>query len=924
MSRGTPAISSLSMNAGDTELLDLSFFYASSTRVLPGADWAIQISVKDAEGEILAVANQWTFHPETASYRASLDLNTQELRDAFGSDAFLTAYLQLIYSTGDGEDPVVSQVVSVSIRKQVASFDDLTPTSLPTPLAWLANALSTATAKTTPVDADTLPISDSAASGGLKKLTFSNLRAWVLSWLSSYAVRHDVSQSMDADNKARAISNIGAVPEALELDGPPITERDTYLLTGTVSYDDGTGTNDALPAEGIPIADHEGRNAFSTTGTIDDIDFSAAPFAQVYWNGSVWIQNIRGTNGVSTFTSNDAVATLEEITTWNAFSGETGAESISISPPTEGTDAVPGQVAEDTTDPNDIYIKLPSGGFFSIFRGVVAKVASLFGIYNPWLYGAVGDGETDDTVAIQTALNLAAAVKGTVHIPVGVFATGPLTRDPSVSIRGANRDGSILKANAAGPLITSTGTVPLTIDNLSVVHQAWISDLTLDGNDVGDVGLLIEETQFWSVDRVTIQKFAVAGFDFHGAVGGYCTDCKAALNGIGYRLRAANPSSVYGPGSPLPPNLTGLIRCVSVHNSFRGVEFIGGCNFKLDACEIESNGTVGNDDAGGVYVKADHYTPGSHGLIMTGGWIEDSRGGFHVSMDGDSYTQHALRDVFVHDHVDSALNHAFIVYGDRPNHVVFDTVHASPNSLTRDVYMAGGLNNRQIIELRSSPSLQMVNTNKAAIRTPLIPQFEWPLNESAGTVATDISINETNGTVASPSWVAGRLAGTNALSVAGAGTYVTVPNSTFLRIRDKQLTMAAWVKISSTPGTPSSICATSGSGLPYVATLIATATGKASFSLYNGSLNPEAIGSVDIDDNVWHHICGVYDGKKARLYVDGVLDTSIETNIAIDHSPTTFRIGQTPIGNQVFVGIVSEVRYYNAALTPAQVQEIAS
>lgn len=40
------------------------------------------------------------------------------------------------------------------------------------------------TSKTTPVDADSLPISDSAASNALKKLTFANLWAWVKSKLA--------------------------------------------------------------------------------------------------------------------------------------------------------------------------------------------------------------------------------------------------------------------------------------------------------------------------------------------------------------------------------------------------------------------------------------------------------------------------------------------------------------------------------------------------------------------------------------------------------------------------------------------------------------------------------------------------------------------------------------------------------------------
>ena len=40
-----------------------------------------------------------------------------------------------------------------------------------------------ATSKVTPVDADELPLVDSAASWGLKRLTWANLKATILTWL---------------------------------------------------------------------------------------------------------------------------------------------------------------------------------------------------------------------------------------------------------------------------------------------------------------------------------------------------------------------------------------------------------------------------------------------------------------------------------------------------------------------------------------------------------------------------------------------------------------------------------------------------------------------------------------------------------------------------------------------------------------------
>ena len=49
--------------------------------------------------------------------------------------------------------------------------------------AGVASSTHSATSKTTPVDADELPIVDSAASWGLKKLTWANLKAAMLSYI---------------------------------------------------------------------------------------------------------------------------------------------------------------------------------------------------------------------------------------------------------------------------------------------------------------------------------------------------------------------------------------------------------------------------------------------------------------------------------------------------------------------------------------------------------------------------------------------------------------------------------------------------------------------------------------------------------------------------------------------------------------------
>ena len=58
--------------------------------------------------------------------------------------------------------------------------------------------------------------------------------------------------------------------------------------------------------------------------------------------------------------------------------------------------------------------------------------------YNVKSFGAVGDGQNDDTASLQTAINTAAVVGGTVYIPPGHYRTSStLTIPAGVSIVGA-------------------------------------------------------------------------------------------------------------------------------------------------------------------------------------------------------------------------------------------------------------------------------------------------------------------------------------------------------------------------------------------------------------------------------------------------------------------------------------------------------
>lgn len=92
---------------------------------------------------------------------------------------------------------------------QVVTGGDTRLTDARTPSG---TAIAAAASKTTPVDADSLPISDSAASGGLKRLTWANIKTTLKTYFDGlYAT---TAQGTKADGALQAASNLSDVASA--------------------------------------------------------------------------------------------------------------------------------------------------------------------------------------------------------------------------------------------------------------------------------------------------------------------------------------------------------------------------------------------------------------------------------------------------------------------------------------------------------------------------------------------------------------------------------------------------------------------------------------------------------------------------------------------------------------------------------------
>jgi len=96
----------------------------------------------------------------------------------------------------------------------------------------------------------------------------------------------------------------------------------------------------------------------------------------------------------------------------------------------------------------------------------------------------------------------------------------------------------------------------------------------------------------------------------------------------------------------------------------------------------------------------------------------------------------------------------------------------------------------------------------------------------------------------------------------------------------------------------------------------------------SASGNVTLFGTNTVPANQWTHIAGTYDGATLKIYLNGVLDSSMSYSAGIfpgtDDMGIGGAVGGEPVGGviQPFAGLIDEVSVYNRALTPSEIQAI--
>jgi hypothetical protein len=153
-------------------------------------------------------------------------------------------------------------------------------------------------------------------------------------------------------------------------------------------------------------------------------------------------------------------------------------------------------------------------------------------------------------------------------------------------------------------------------------------------------------------------------------------------------------------------------------------------------------------------------------------------------------------------------------------------------------------------------------------------------------------------------------------------------------LNSPQVTVMAWVKAPSSPGSYDDVLSQNGNPACSVASyaLYDGSSGGLQFYIANGT-NSAIVSAAEppasIWNGQWHAVAGVYDGSSVRLYVDGaeVGGPTDATGSTIDYSlpDDTFEVGNFhACSGFAYTGAIDEVSVYDRALSPAEIAQLQS
>jgi hypothetical protein len=243
---------------------------------------------------------------------------------------------------------------------------------------------------------------------------------------------------------------------------------------------------------------------------------------------------------------------------------------------------------------------------------------------DPRRYGADPTGATDSTSALQTAVDVAYRCKGVVWIGNGCNylcrgVTLRLTGDHAtdgIRILGSSVNGSRLTQHQSSSAIltfmgsTPTGNPqesPIVLENFSIACTGNTCD-----------GIVLNGVGGWTIRRVCIVG-ARRTIWLNSALIGLIEDC--------YLFSGTHGILGQADGSGAGPSFVTIRNCCINAHSRWGIDFGAADRLKIEACDLEENGTAAHPDTGAVALRSSiGFATGYATVDLDGVWLESNRG----------------------------------------------------------------------------------------------------------------------------------------------------------------------------------------------------------------------------------------------------------------------------------------------------------
>jgi len=168
-----------------------------------------------------------------------------------------------------------------------------------------------------------------------------------------------------------------------------------------------------------------------------------------------------------------------------------------------------------------------------------------------------------------------------------------------------------------------------------------------------------------------------------------------------------------------------------------------------------------------------------------------------------------------------------------------------------------------------------------------------------------------------------------AFNLDGSTGSVSIPHNANQDI-EQAITMDAWVK---KEGSCTNNCivflnqngSTGSTAELRYGLVILSGTGQAALSFNTGTWDDVVLSNTTIQDDVWYHIAGTYDGATAKIYINGVLDNSVaKTGTILPSTAGNIFIGhhENPSAQEFFNGLIDEVELFKRALSDTEIAAI--